>query len=118
MSKKSTPTHETRSFEAEVILDDKNKKRLRILNQKYFDYEVKHFPIGQRVQIKVTSKKPLRSAQQNNFYHLYLSLISLSSGHSVGDLKEWVKMRFLSKGISEIFGDKIRKVNSTAKLTR
>ena len=66
----------------------------------------------------LTDKKPLRSELLNSYYWLYLSLISLSSGHTDKELHIWAKGKFLTKGITEIFGDKTRIVDSTTKLNR
>jgi len=74
--------------------------------------------VGDEVSVYYTNKKPLRSDLQNRYLHLYLSLIALSSGNSVKQLKTWVKGRFLSEGITEVFGDKVRVVKSTTELNR
>jgi len=72
--------------------------------------------LGDNISAKFTVKRPKRSEEQNNFFHLYLSLISISSGHTIRELKGWYKGKFLSQGISEVFGDKVRVVKSSAEL--
>jgi len=72
--------------------------------------------IGDDIYVELTSKRPKRSLSQNNFYHLYLSLIGTSSGYSVKELKCWVKGKILSKGITEVFGDKTRVVEDSNNL--
>ncbi len=41
----------------------------------------------------------------------------MSSGHSLREIKNWAKGKALSKGITEIFGDKVRIVKDTSELT-
>src|SRR3990167_8685754 len=72
--------------------------------------------IGDLITMNITDKRPKRSAAQNNYYYLYLSLISLSSGHTIDELHTWVKGKFLTKGITEVFGEKVRIVKSTKRL--
>lgn len=76
-----------------------------------------HSRVGDTLSIKFTSKRPKRSIQQNNYYWLYLDLISGTSGHTSMELHVWAKGKFLSTGITEVFGEKTRKVNSSTSLT-
>jgi hypothetical protein len=77
-----------------------------------------HCKDGDSFTETLTNKKPKRSIEQNNYYYLYLDLISSSSGHSVEELALWAKGKFLSKGITEVFGEKTRIVKSSADLNR
>lgn len=72
--------------------------------------------IGDDITMELTAKRPKRTDAQNNYYHLYLSLIALSSGHTIKQLKTWVKGKFLTEGITEVFGDKVRIVESSSDL--
>ena len=76
-----------------------------------------HSKVGDIISSTHTSKRPKRSLMQNNYYWLYLSLIARSSGHNSLELHAWAKGRFLTTGISEVFGDNTRKVKSTTVLT-
>lgn len=68
------------------------------------------------ISVTLIAKKPKRTDEQNSFFHVYLDLISISSGHTMDELKAWYKGKFLSKGIAEVFGDKTRIVKSSADL--
>lgn len=116
--KKSIPTHKSETFAIKIMqLGDILTARIEAEN--YYRHFLKTYgKIGQEGTIKITLKKPLRSQLQNNFYWAYLTLISLSCGHSPKELHKWASGKFLSKGITEIFGDKVRKVGSTTELTR
>ena len=116
--KKSTPTHKSESFAIKIIQTEKG-LMAKISAEKYYRHFLNTYAkAGQDGVIKIELKKPKRSVSQNNFYWVYLDLISLSSGHSTDELHIWAKGKFLGKGITEVFGDKIRKVDSTTDLSR
>lgn len=114
---KSYPTYESQHFTATVRQVD-GKNRIAISDEKGYSYFLNQkCKTGDNVSVYITNKKPKRSDLQNRYFHEYLSLISLSCGHTVDELKTWVKGKFLSKGITEVFGEKVRKVRSTTELT-
>ncbi len=117
MSKRN-PTFQSQQFAGKVVIDpETNKKRVQMhapINYQAF-LEI-HCKVNDEVTLNISNKRPKRSLAQNNYLHLYLSLISLSSGHTVEELKAWAKGKFLTKGITEVFGQKTRIVKSTADL--
>lgn len=118
IKKKRIPAYETRAFAGKVLLDPATgKKRISLDHPTYYDHEIQGFQLNALVTVKVTDKKPKRTDAQNRYMHLYFSLIAKSSGHSVNEIKAWAKGKHLSKGITEVFGDKVRKVTDTSKLT-
>lgn len=115
---KSYPSYTSQTFTGEVVQKpDSRDKAVKInsinLYQHFLNVTCK---IGDHISIVLTNKRPKRSAKQNNYLHLYLSLIALSSGHTMEELKAWIKDEFLCKGISEVFSRKIRIVRSTTEL--
>ena len=117
IKKKRIPAYETRAFAGKVLLDPATgKKRISLDHPTYYDHEIQGFQLNALVTVKVTDKKPKRTDAQNRYMHLYFSLIAKSSGHSVNEIKAWAKGKFLSKGIKEVFGDKVRKVTDTSQL--
>ena len=75
-----------------------------------------HTKEGDIISIIVTAKRPKRSQSQNNFFFMYLDLVSLSCGHTVEELHKWVKQEILGQGITEVFGEKVRMVGETSNL--
>lgn len=73
---------------------------------------------GKDIWMTLDLKKPKRSTQQNNFYWLYLEVISKESGHSVLEIHEWAKGKFLSRGIKQVFGNAVRVKKSTTELNK
>lgn len=68
--------------------------------------------------LTIESNKQKRSDQQNNYYWLYLGIVSDESGYLPFEIHEWAKGKFLTTDIKEIFGDKVRQKKSTTKLTK
>ncbi len=111
------PTYKSQMFAGTIV--EKYGVRSFAMND---ERRYRHFLLtickpGDEVSMYMTNKRPKRSNQQNNYYHLYLSLIALSTGNDEEDLHTWAKGEFLSKGITEVFGRKVRKVKSTTELT-
>jgi len=91
--------------------------KVKLNGPQYLDHFLKtHTKEGDDILMVITSKRPKRSQSQNNFFFVYLDLISLSCGHSVEELHKWVNGYILGKGITEIFGTKVRMVGSTSGL--
>lgn len=116
---KKYATYESQAFGGYVVIDPTTEQRrikisAPLLYQHFLDHTCS---LGDYVSMAITNKKPKRTAQQNSYYHLYLSLISISSGSSVKALKKWAVGKFLSTGITEVFGEKVRMVKSSAELT-
>jgi hypothetical protein len=114
------PAHKSINLAGKVIVrlgDDKADRTIAFnsisLYQHFLKQECK---VGDDIFVILTSQRPKRTESQNNFFHLYLSLIGKSSGYSIKELKCWVKGKILSKGITEVFGDKTRIVDDTSNL--
>ena len=117
---KSYATYTSQTFLGTVVENPTdNSRRIQLNAPDYYQHYLKTTcGLGDAVSLYITNKKPKRTDRQNRYLHLYLSLIALSSGHTVDELKSWVKGKFLSKGITEVFGDKVRIVKSTTQLNK
>ena len=118
MKNKIYHTYQSQQFAGKVQINPQTNKRAIVFNnhalyQHFLDHTCK---INDDITLNITNKRPKRTERQERYYFLYLSLISLSCGHSVEELHVWVKGKFLSKGITEVFGDKVRVVKSTKDL--
>ena len=94
----------SQQFQGKVVvinINDKPTRKVELnapaLYQHFLDNTCK---VGDIITLNITNKRPKRSALQNNYFFLYLSLISLSSGHTIKELECWIKGKFLSKGIT------------------
>jgi hypothetical protein len=117
IKKKSIPTYETNEFTATVVKVG-NYKEVKVNHLAYFHNEMENFREGDQVGFVITNvKKRLRSLSQNSYMHCYFTLIAKMTDASMQDIKHWAKGKCLSNGITEVFGDKIRKVKDTHRLT-
>jgi len=99
------------------VASHEGKLKVKLNGPQYLDHFLKmHTKVGDDVLMVVTAKRPKRSQAQNNFFFVYLDLISLSCGHSVEELHRWVNGFILGQGITEVFGQKVRMVGSTSGL--
>ena len=115
--KKTYPTNKSQTFTGKIAKGEKGnviQYNYVALRQRYLD----SLPVDQNITETITDKKPLRTLQHNNYLWLFYSLIGLSSGHTSKELHIWAKGKFLTKGITEVFGDKTRIVKSTKELNR
>ncbi len=125
--KKTIPRYETRHFDGVVYLREEILpsgakilvKDIKYLHPQYRQHEIDHYVVGEKILTKVTNLKRKRSLEQNRYMHMYFTLIAMAHGHNVTmeDVKNWAKGKHLSKGITEIYGSKVRKVKGTSDLT-
>lgn len=114
--KKVYPTNKSAHLLGKVARVE-GKLKIALNGPQYLQHFLKTYTkVGDDVLMVVTAKRPKRSLAQNNFFFVYLDLISLSCGHSVEDLHRWVNSYILGQGITEVFGEKVRKVGSTSGL--
>ncbi len=114
--KKVYPTNKNVHLLGRVVMNE-GKLKVKLNGPQYLDHFLKtHTKAGDDVLMVVTAKRPKRSQSQNNFFFVYLDLISLSCGHSIEELHKWVNGYILGKGITEVFGQKVRMTGSTSNL--
>jgi len=113
---KYNPSYTSQVFLGKVGLDGVTKKVALNAPKLYQHFLNEQTKVGDEVAMYITSKRPKRSLLQNNYYALYLSLISTASGYTPKELRAWAKGKFLSRGIKEIYGEKTRIVDSSADL--
>ena len=73
---------------------------------------------GKNVSLEIIERKSKRSQEQNRYYWLYLTLIKEETGNEIEDMHAYFKGKFLTKKISEIYGDKYRVTKSTTELSK
>jgi len=103
------------SFLASITLQD-GRKRLKMASTRYFfTHCISKYPVGAKLSVTLTDKRPTRSDRQHRYYWAYLSQIAEETGHSKDELHTFFKGKFLSEGMTEIYGHKVR---STTTLTK
>lgn len=112
---------ETKDFAGEVVMgDDGVNKRLKITAKTWYQHQINKFPEGMKVSIYVSNRRPKRSIQQNRYYWgVYLPLIAKETGEQdINGLHNLFSGKFLTTGISEVLGEKVRMKKSTASLSK
>jgi len=107
----------TQTFSGQI--EEKNgQKIIRWNSPDFLKYQISKFSIGDKITAYITNKKPKRSEQQNRLYWLYIKNIEDETGNESEDLHTYFRGKYLSKGITEVFGSKVRKYKSTTQLNK
>lgn len=117
MKKDKKPKTTSQPFVATITLKD-GKRKLKLNSPLYFQGVLETLPIGKPLTLWFDLKQPTRSIQQSRFYFLYLGIIASDTGNDVADLHSLFKGKFLSSGVVEVMGEKVRKVKSTTTLSK
>lgn len=109
--------HTTERFAA-VVRRSGGKPVLSVRNPTWYETQLGKFRDGEEVSLVVTSKKPKRSLAQNNYYWLYIGVISKETGHAPEEIHEWAKGKFLTEKIINVFGSPVRMKGSTTRMSK
>lgn len=104
---------------AATIEEVDGKKSLAIQSRAYFQHQLNKFKVGDRVTLEIHTRKSKRSEAQNRYYWgVYLPLIAEETGERDLDrLHEYFKGKFLTTGIVEVMGEKVRIKKSTTNMS-
>jgi hypothetical protein len=111
---------ETKDFGAKVVLDDEGHNKLKINSPVWYRHQLSKFRTGETVTLYVSSRRPKRTIQQNRYYWgVYLPLISRETGEqNIEALHKLFSGMFLSEGITEVLGQRVRMTKSTTALSK
>jgi hypothetical protein len=111
---------DTKDFKAKIVLDDEGKNMLRISSPVWYRHQLSKFRTGETVTLYVSSRRPKRTLQQNAYYWgVYLPIIAKETGeHDIEALHKLFSGKFLSSGIKEVLGEKVRITKSTSTLSK
>jgi len=107
----------TNSFAA-VIRKGLKGKAMIVKSPRWYHHQLQKYKEGEEVTLMIHNRKPKRTEQQNRYYWgIYLPEIAKETGESDLDkLHELFKGKFLTKGIFEVLGQKVRMKGSTTGL--
>jgi len=114
----SKTTNTTTQIFSGKIMQKEGRKVISWNSPDFVKFQIEKFTVGTNITAYLSSKKPLRSLQQNNYYWMYLKLIEDETGNSSQDLHNYFKGKYLSNGITEVYGHKVRKTKSTTNLNK
>lgn len=121
VSKQKLPSETvTRSqpFSAVIRKGTDGNNTLIVQSKAYYKHQLNKFKDDTKVTLEIHTRKVKRSEQQNRYYWgVYLPLIASETGERDLDaLHELFKGKFLTEGIVEVLGAKVRKKKSTTDL--
>lgn len=111
----------TQSFSAVIRSSiDRSGKRLVVKSPRWYHHQLGKFKDGENVTLVVHNRKPKRSDQQNKYYWgIYLPKVAEETGEADLDrLHELFKGKFLTEGVFEVLGEKVRMKKSTTQLSK
>ncbi len=117
--KKESPDTITYSQSFAAVMKFRDGKRVPIVKSpRWFHHQMNKFKEDEEVTLMVHNRRPKRTEQQNRYYWgVYLPLISKETGEADLDaLHELFKGKFLTEGVVEVLGQKVRKKKSTTEL--
>lgn len=132
MAKKKKPVKEDKSkekpdgitysnsFTAKILTKPgENIKTLVVVSPRWYHNEIQKFREGDTVTLMIHNRKPKRTEAQNRYYWgVYLPLIAKEKGENDLDrLHELFKGKFLTQGVVEVLGEKVRMKKSTTELS-
>lgn len=94
------------------------KKSLVLESQQWYHHQLQKFADGEKVTLEIHNRKAKRTEAQNAYYWgVFLPEIKKETGESDLDaLHELFKGKFLTEGVVEVLGEKVRKKRSTTEL--
>lgn len=106
-------------FSAVVRKGADGNNKLHVLSERWYAYALnKRFKDGEKVTLELHTRRSKRTVQQNKFYWgVYLPLIAEETGEKNLDrLHELFKGMFLTEGVVDVLGKKVRMKKSTTEL--
>ena len=110
---------DTKDFSGVIeVVDGQNK--IRISSPDWFQTQLNKFEEGEKVSMYISNRRPKRSDAQNRYYFgVYLPLIAKETGeYNIDRLHNLFKGMFLTTGIVEVLGQKVRMTKSTTELSK
>ena|SRR3990167_2008660 len=110
----------TKPFLATVRKNEQGIKNLVMKSKVWYQHQIDKFNDGENVSLVIHNRKPKRTIQQNSYYWgVYLPLIAEETGEKdLYRLHELFKGKFLTTGIFEVLGEKVRMKKSTTELNK
>jgi hypothetical protein len=118
-AKDSMSITRSQPFAAKIVDgDDGVTHKLVVSSKAWYQHALNKFKVGEKVTLEIHNRKSKRTESQNRYYWgVYLPLIARETGeHNLDALHELFKGKFLTEGIVEVLGQKVRLKKSTTEL--
>jgi len=118
-AKDSASITRSQPFAARIgVAEDGVTKKLVVASKAWYQHSLNKFKVGESVTLEIHNRKAKRTEAQNRYYWgVYLPLIAKETGeHNLDRLHELFKGKFLTQGVVEVLGQKVRMKKSTTEL--
>ena len=118
-AKDSVSITRSQPFAARIgVADDGVTKKLVVSSKAWYQHSLNKFKAGESVTLEIHNRKAKRTQSQNNYlWGVFYPLISKETGETnIDRLHELFKGMFLSEGVVEVLGRKVRMKKSTTEL--
>lgn len=100
------------------VAEDGVTKKLVVESKAWYQHALNKFKAGESVTLEIHNRRAKRTEAQNRYYWgAFLPLIAKETGeHNLDRLHELFKGKFLTQGVVEVLGQKVRMKKSTTEL--
>ena len=110
---------DTKDFAAQIVEGAHGRNELKISSPVWYQHQLNKFRPKERVSLYISSRRPKRTVQQNRYYWHFLEVIGKETGeHDTERLHSLFSGKFLTTGIVEVLGEKVRMKRSTTELSK
>jgi hypothetical protein len=111
---------QTTSFAGVIRTGADGIKRLHVRSQRWYLHQISKFKDGEEVSLVVTNLRAKRSEAQNNYYWgVFLPIVADHTGErNLDRLHTLFKGKFLTTGVVDVLGQKVRMTRSTTELNK
>lgn len=117
-AKDSMSITRSQPFAAHIVNKDGEKARLVVDSKAWFQHQLNKFKDGESVTLEIHNRRAKRTEAQNRYiWGVFYPLIAKETGEQNLDrLHELFKGMFLSEGVVDVLGKKVRMKKSTTEL--
>ena len=118
-AKDSASITRSQPFAATIgLADDGVKRKLVLQSPVWYNHQLGKFKVGEVVTLEIHNRKAKRTEAQNRYWWgVFLPLIAKETGeYNLDRLHELFKGKFLTEGVVEVLGQKVRMKKSTTEL--
>lgn len=94
-------------FLGQIYINESGKKKIKLLDADSIDRAVDKYEEGDRIVLKLETFYRKRSKDQNSALHWYFSKMADETGHSLDEIKEMMKMKFLKTPMTDANGNEV-----------
>lgn len=114
----TVPTFESKSFMA-TVRDVNGQNKLVLSAAPYYNTFLNmKCKDGEILTMVLTKRKPKRTLAQNNYYWVYMTLLSEETGADSEDLHALFKKKFISNRKVNVMGEVVEREGTTTNLSR